>query len=85
MPLAIDPYDSKQFGLSALALSNDLHPAADAGSELDAVLLEGHTPLIAQGLPVHARCRYTASRLRIAPRCTQRSTNPTPWIRRRPS
>jgi VWFA-related protein len=49
MPLTVDPYDSKQFGLSALALSNDLHRAADAGSDLDAVLLEGHTPLIAQG------------------------------------
>jgi hypothetical protein len=49
MPLTVDPYDSKQFGLSGLALSKDLHRAADAGSELDAVLLEGHTPLIAQG------------------------------------
>jgi VWFA-related protein len=49
MPLTVEPYDSKEFGLSALALSNDLHRAADAGSDLDAVLLEGHTPLIAQG------------------------------------
>jgi hypothetical protein len=49
MPLTVDPYDSKQFGLSALALSKDLHRSAEAGSELDAVLLEGHTPLIAQG------------------------------------
>jgi hypothetical protein len=49
LPLTVEPYDSKQFGLSALALSNDLHRAADVGSDLDAVLLEGHTPLIAQG------------------------------------
>jgi VWFA-related protein len=49
MPLTVEPYDSKQFGLSGLALSKDLHRAADAGSDLDAVLLEGHTPLIAQG------------------------------------
>jgi hypothetical protein len=49
IPLTIDPYDSKQFGLSALALSKDLHRAADVGSDLDAVLLEGRTPLVAQG------------------------------------
>jgi hypothetical protein len=49
MPLTVDPYDSKQFGLSGLALSKDLRRAADAGSDLDAVLLEGRTPLVAQG------------------------------------
>ena len=49
MPLTVDPYDSKQFGLSALAISKDLHRASDVGTDLDAVLLEGHTPLIAQG------------------------------------
>jgi len=49
IPLTIDPYDSKQFGLSSLALSKDLHRAADVGSDLDAVLLEGRTPLVAQG------------------------------------
>src|ERR1022692_2529134 len=49
MPLTIDPYDSKQFGLSALALSKDLHRTADVGTDLDAVLLEGRTPLVAQG------------------------------------
>jgi VWFA-related protein len=49
VPLMIEPYDSKQFGLSALALSKDLHRAADVGSDLDAVLLEGRTPLVAQG------------------------------------
>ncbi len=49
LPLNVEPYDSKQFGLSGLALSNDLHKASDIGSDLDAVLLEGHTPLIAQG------------------------------------
>jgi hypothetical protein len=49
MPLGIDPYDSKEFGLGGLAISKDLHRAADAGADLDAVLLEGHTPLVAQG------------------------------------
>jgi VWFA-related protein len=49
LPLTVDPYDSKEFGLGSLALSRDLHKAADVGSDLDAVLLEGRTPLIAQG------------------------------------
>jgi hypothetical protein len=35
--------------LSSLALSKDLHRVADVGSDLDAVLLEGRTPLVAQG------------------------------------
>jgi VWFA-related protein len=48
-PLNIDRYDSKQFGLSALVLSDNVHRATDVGSDLDAVLLEGHTPLIASG------------------------------------
>jgi len=49
MPLTVDPYDSKQFGLSGLALSKELRRTADTGSDLDAVLLEGRTPLVAQG------------------------------------
>jgi len=49
MPLNIEPYDSKQFGLSALAISSDLHRVADVSNDLDAVLLEGHTPMIAAG------------------------------------
>ena len=48
-PLNIDRYDSKQFGLSSLVLSDNVHRATDVGSDLDAVLLEGHTPLIASG------------------------------------
>jgi len=49
VPLTIEPYDSKQFGLGGLALSKELRKASDIGSDLDAVLLEGRTPLIAQG------------------------------------
>ncbi|HVN04183.1 MAG TPA: VWA domain-containing protein [Bryobacteraceae bacterium] len=52
MPLTIEPYDTKQFGLSSLALSKDLHRVADVASDLDAVLLEGRTPLIAQGYQI---------------------------------
>ena len=50
MPLTIDPYDGKQFGLSAVALSKDVHRLADVNTGLDAELLEGKTPLVAQGM-----------------------------------
>ncbi|HUO30957.1 MAG TPA: VWA domain-containing protein [Bryobacteraceae bacterium] len=52
MPLTIEPYDTKQFGLSSIALSKDLHRVTDIASDLDAVLLEGRTPLIAQGFQI---------------------------------
>jgi VWFA-related protein len=51
-PLVIDPYDSKKFGLSAVALSKDVHRMDDIGSGLDAVLLEGRTPLVTQGMQI---------------------------------
>jgi hypothetical protein len=49
--------------LSALVLSKDIHRATDAGSDLDAVLLEGHTPLIASGFQFtpDAVLRFSAS------------------------
>jgi len=52
IPLAIDPYDSKRFGMSGVALSKELHTVSDIGSGLDALLLEGHTPLVAQGIQI---------------------------------
>lgn len=48
-PLMIEAYDTKQFGLGGLALSKDLHRVSEVASDLDAVLLEGRTPLVAQG------------------------------------
>jgi hypothetical protein len=45
-PLTIEPYDGKQFMLSGLALSKEVHPASELGSAQDAELLEGRTPLI---------------------------------------
>ncbi len=51
-PLAIDPYDSKQFSLSGVALSNDLHRVSEVGSGLDALLIEGRTPMVAQGMQI---------------------------------
>jgi VWFA-related protein len=52
MPLLVDAYDTKQFGLSALALSKELHPLSQVSSGLDAALLEDRTPLVAQGVQI---------------------------------
>jgi len=52
MPLSIDPYDSKQFSMSAVALSKQVRRMADIGTGLDEVLIEGHTPLVAQGMQI---------------------------------
>jgi VWFA-related protein len=49
-PLAIDSYDGKQLSLSSLALSKELHPVSQTQGELDADLMEGHTPLVIQGM-----------------------------------
>ena len=51
-PLAIDPYDGKQFTLSAVAFSKEMHPVSDMGMGLDAALLEGRTPLVASGMQI---------------------------------
>ncbi|HEX8810755.1 MAG TPA: hypothetical protein VF742_02065, partial [Terracidiphilus sp.] len=50
MPLVIDPYDGKQFSVSGVALSKQIHPVSQMGSSLDAALLEDRTPLVTQGL-----------------------------------
>jgi VWFA-related protein len=52
IPLVIDPYDGKQFTMSAVALSKDVYPVSQIGQGLDAVLLEDRTPLVTQGLQV---------------------------------
>ena len=51
-PLVIDPYDGKQFTLSAVALSNDISRVSDQESGLDAELLEGKKPLVVQGMQI---------------------------------
>ena len=50
LPLVIDPYDGKQFSMSAVALSKNVHPVSQMGMTLDATLLEDRTPLVTQGL-----------------------------------
>lgn len=53
LPLAVDVYDSKNFGLSGIALSKEFFPAAQAGNSLDAELIADRKPLIsAQGLQI---------------------------------
>jgi hypothetical protein len=51
-PLNVDPYDGKQFSLSGIALSHDVHRVSDMASGLDDVLLSDHTPLVVQGMQV---------------------------------
>ena len=50
MPLAVDPYDSKKFSMSTLALSKEVRKASELGTGLDALLLEDRVPLIADGM-----------------------------------
>ena len=52
VPLVIDPYDGKQFTMSAVVLSKRVYPISQMGQTLDATLLEDHTPLVTQGLQV---------------------------------
>ena len=51
-PLVVDAYDGKQFGVSGVALSRDVHRVSDMATGLDDVLLADHTPLVVQGMQV---------------------------------
>jgi VWFA-related protein len=52
LPLAIDPYDTKKFSLSSLALSTRFRKTAEVDQGIETALLEDRTPLIAQGYQV---------------------------------
>jgi VWFA-related protein len=52
LPLAIDPYDGKQFSMSGVALSNEIRRVADLATGLDSDLLADRTPLLVQGIQV---------------------------------
>ena len=58
-PLTIDPYDGKQFSLSSMALSKELHRVSDLATGLDAALLEDRTPLVSQGMQIVPAATYT--------------------------
>jgi|SRR5579871_879375 len=51
-PVTVDPFDGKQLSLSAVALSKDIHRSNQLDSGLDAELIEGRTPLMAQGVQI---------------------------------
>jgi VWFA-related protein len=52
VPLVIDPYDGKQFSLSAVALSNEIRSASTMATGLDAALLEDRKPLVVRGVQI---------------------------------
>jgi VWFA-related protein len=52
VPLVIDPYDGKKLSLSAVALSNQVRPASDMATGLDADLLEDRKPLVVRGMQI---------------------------------
>ncbi len=52
VPLVVDPYDGKQFSMSAVALSNQFHQVSDLSTGLDSELLADRTPLVVQGVQV---------------------------------
>src|SRR6266568_1740863 len=49
-PLAIDPFDGKQFSLSGVVLSNHMQRAGEIATGLGDELLDDRTPLVAHGL-----------------------------------
>jgi VWFA-related protein len=49
-PLVIEPYDGKTFTLGGVVLSTDFQRVDQISSDVDATLLEDHTPLIAKGM-----------------------------------
>jgi VWFA-related protein len=53
-PLEIDPYDGKQFSMGAAVMTNSAQRVSDLAdsTDLDATLLEDHTPLVVKGLQV---------------------------------
>jgi len=50
-PLNIDPYDGKQFMVSAVAFSKNFHRVTDTEANMDTQLLEGRTLLIVPSTP----------------------------------
>jgi hypothetical protein len=49
-PLVVEPFDGKGFAMSGLAISTEAKKVTEADAGLDALLTEGRTPLIAQGM-----------------------------------
>jgi VWFA-related protein len=52
IPLSIEPYDTKQFSMSGMALSKEMHLTTEMATGLEADLLEDRTPLVTQGMQI---------------------------------
>jgi hypothetical protein len=52
VPLHIDSYTTKQFTMSSMVLSKELHKVTDMATGLDAELLADRTPLVTQGMQI---------------------------------
>ncbi len=52
VPLVIESYDGKQFSLSAVALSKEMHRYGEGDTTLDSELLQDRKPLVTQGVEV---------------------------------
>jgi VWFA-related protein len=51
-PLMIEPFGDQQFSMGSLVLSDSLRRTAEAATDLDSLLLEDRTPLVAQGFEI---------------------------------
>src|SRR5258708_31565365 len=51
-PLVVEPYDSKQFSMSGVALRKEIHRRAEVGGDLATALLDARKPLITQGMRI---------------------------------
>ncbi|HEY1471877.1 MAG TPA: VWA domain-containing protein [Candidatus Acidoferrum sp.] len=51
-PLVIEPYDGKQFTLGGVVLSTSFQRMDQISTNVDAALLEDHTPLIVKGMQI---------------------------------
>jgi VWFA-related protein len=52
IPLAVDTWDGKQFSLSGIAFSKEFRKVSGDSTGLDAQLMEGRTPLVADGVEI---------------------------------
>jgi hypothetical protein len=57
LPVSIDAYDGKNFGLSSLAFSTMTHRVSATDASLEAVVSEDRTPLIANGVQIFPAAR----------------------------
>jgi hypothetical protein len=51
-PLAIDPYDGKQFSISGVAFSHSFVKLADMDTDLDAAMIEDRKVLVSRGIQI---------------------------------